>query len=1117
MGSALEHNTWFTKLRASSNSSKLNAELCDRILGVVSKSISLQELHLSAIGARWDFAVKLKQALETNPCSSLQILDLSCNFLEDKGLVQLAIQFAKLPKGMHHLDVSHSSLTSKGLTSLCQSLIANRLNTTTLTYLNICGNQMKEDSQMLCSFLAQPNVLAILDLSNTDTPLELLFPALVRGCTTALTHLNLSRNPFSTSKKTKDVPPTFKQFFATTLSLQYLNMSHCKIPPEALKNLLLGLACNEALANVELNLSNNNLGANGANVLENCIGTVSCMTKLDLSENNLEAEMAGVMQGLAKNKSLLNLNVSKNMTNVKARYFNSVMESIVALIHNEDTAVSKLNLSDCKLKSEINNVINALGSNQTLQTLDISGNHMGDVGARLLAKALQINTRLRTINLDRNGISLQGYTDITYALQSNYSMRHIPFPTFDLQNAIKTHPEKVDTIIHRMQELLQRNASPHRFRNTAQAFRLTQGFLLSSTQQILDRVSASTQDSIDALRKMNVELSSPEMSKANELIREAENSKHLLSALHDVTHRGDDVDSKLRQVSHDLSQFIATHVQQNLDLMLKTTDKQCPSVLNESKIRANLTAKTQLNPDFVGTLVNDQVGQEVHNKINELNLVMANHISDRIIDEVIDSLTNSGKILSAEVGSTKKKRSLTPDVLKNRSVSVSESLEQESLGGGTGSDVASQKSEPSPISTPQTSKRKSMQGRKLRPKSIVDESETPDLVMTSTPNINTPASIQAAAAFNGASEVVDTVPELPSASALTHLGKARPKRPKKHAPTRGQVMSRPNEDSSFDEGMDKFYTSSANNSFSPGSSPPSGSSPLIDEIPRMGSISSTSSLLKTSSAQASKEDLSSSNTLERKSASKLGMSCLASSTTDEDTTAMVKSPEKKSMSPSVQSISDIFAKSVKNRTEEPTGIARSVSPFAMRRGDEKKPPLAEEERTSSPDIALDEKKTPDDLVRRHGVGHGTNPDLMAEIKEKRASMAPHKLNEEEAKQSAEKGNPGQSGLFSGVKLRSTGLAANLTSPTNEFAPKERSNGGDDTIEKDTNTATATGSSGGGSILGLRSSKFTNLEKKSSPSPEAKPRSALSHSNVEESSPPVGPKPKPLPKPRPCQS
>ena len=79
---------------------------------------------------------------------------------------------------------------------------------------------------------------------------------------------------------------------------------------------------------------------------------------------------------------------------------------------------------------------------------------------------------------------------------------------------------------------------------------------------------------------------------------------------------------------------------------------------------------------------------------------------------------------------------LTLFFLYFRSVSVSESLEQESIAsGGPGSDVASQKSEASPISTPQTSKRKSIQGRKLRPKSIVDEAETPDLVMTSTQNV----------------------------------------------------------------------------------------------------------------------------------------------------------------------------------------------------------------------------------------------------------------------------------------------------------------------------------------------------------------------------------------------
>ena len=110
--------------------------------------------------------------------------------------------------------------------------------------------------------------------------------------------------------------------------------------------------------------------------------------------------MSGVIQGITRNKSIVSLNLSRNMTNVKAKHLAPIMESIVQLLQDEDTAVQKLNLSDCKLKTEIGNVINALGSNQCLQHLDISGNIMGDSGARLLAKALQINTRLRTINLD---------------------------------------------------------------------------------------------------------------------------------------------------------------------------------------------------------------------------------------------------------------------------------------------------------------------------------------------------------------------------------------------------------------------------------------------------------------------------------------------------------------------------------------------------------------------------------------------------------------------------------------------------------------------------------------------------------------------------------------------
>ena len=42
---------------------------------------------------------------------------------------------------------------------------------------------------------------------------------------------------------------------------------------------------------------------------------------------------------------------------------------ISVLIQEEESSLQKLNLSDCKLKTDINNVINALGSNQCLQVM----------------------------------------------------------------------------------------------------------------------------------------------------------------------------------------------------------------------------------------------------------------------------------------------------------------------------------------------------------------------------------------------------------------------------------------------------------------------------------------------------------------------------------------------------------------------------------------------------------------------------------------------------------------------------------------------------------------------------------------------------------------------------
>ena len=294
--------------------------------------MSLQEIHLSSAGLRSDFFQKLATAMNSNLYCNLVTFDISLNFVEDKGLTSISHVVSHLPRGTKHLNLAHCNLSGKGVNPLANALITNKLSLNSLTYLNLAGNILKDEVQSLVDFLAQPNVVSILDLSSTDVPSEILFSALVRGCVQQLSHLNLARNPFLTKKSKGDIPSTFKQFFANTLGLKYLNLSHCKLPIDALKHLLLGLACNETIADVELNISNNNIGAAGAGVVENALPGVKCITRLDVSENNLDVELASVVNGVTRNRYLHSLNISKNLPKIKARDVTHVMDAIVQLI-----------------------------------------------------------------------------------------------------------------------------------------------------------------------------------------------------------------------------------------------------------------------------------------------------------------------------------------------------------------------------------------------------------------------------------------------------------------------------------------------------------------------------------------------------------------------------------------------------------------------------------------------------------------------------------------------------------------------------------------------------------------------------------------------------------------
>ncbi|XP_053913321.1 F-actin-uncapping protein LRRC16A isoform X3 [Cuculus canorus] len=823
---ALEYNQWFTKL--SSKDLKLSTDVCEQILRVVSRSNRLEELVLENAGLRTDFAQKLASALAHNPNSGLHTINLASNPLEDRGVSSLSIQFAKLPKGLKHLNLSKTSLSPKGVNSLSQSLSANSLIASTLIYLDLSGNALRgDDLSSLYNFLAQPNALVHLDLSNTECALDMVCGALLRGCLQHLAVLSLSRTLFS-HRKGKEVPPSFKQFFSSSLALMQINLSGTKLPPEPLKALLLGLACNHNLKEVSLDLSSCELRSGGAQVLEGCIAEIHNITSLDISDNGLESDLSTLVVWLSKNRSIRHLALGKNFNNMKSKNLTPVLDNLVQMIQDEDSPLQSLSLADSKLKTEVTIIINALGSNTSLTKVDISGNAMGDMGAKMLAKALQINTKLRTVIWDKNNITAQGFQDIAVALEKNYTLRFMPIPMNDASQALKTNPEKTEEALQKIENYLLRNHETRKYLQE-QAYRLQQGIVTSTTQQMIDRICVKVQDHLNSLRNCGMDAVQEDVKSAERLMRDAKNSKTLLPNLYHLGGASwagangslsNPIQETLESMAGEVTRVVDEQLKTLLESMVDAVENLCPNVMKKAGIREDLieasTEKISIPRTFVKNVLLEQSGIDILNKISEVKLTVASFLSDRVVDEILDALshchhkladhlTRRGKPLpqqeSLEIELAEEKPT------KRSVITVEELTEIERL-----EDLDTCMTLCCTSMTPK-SKRKSIHSRMLRPVSRAFEMEFDlDKALEEVPiHIEDPPfpSSRLDKRTSG------FISELPSEEGrkLEHFTKLRPKRNKKQQPSQAAVSAgvAPDGDQNglmgrVDEGVDEFFT-----------------------------------------------------------------------------------------------------------------------------------------------------------------------------------------------------------------------------------------------------------------------------------------------------------------------
>ncbi|XP_053743211.1 F-actin-uncapping protein LRRC16A-like isoform X2 [Synchiropus splendidus] len=729
----LEFNQWFTKL--STKDYKLSADVCEQILRVVSRSSRLEELVLDNAGLKTDFAQKLAAALAHNPSSGLTTINLANNPLEDRGVASLGAQLAKHHLGFKHLNLSKTSVSPKGVNSLCQSLSANSSIPSSLVHLDLSGNILRgDDMQHFYNFLSQPNHLTTLDLSNTDCALDQVCSALLRGSVQHLSVLNVSKSIFP-HRKGKEVPPSFKHFFSSAASLSAINVSGTKLPPDALKALLLGLASNPSVKDVTLDLSCCELRSGGSQILEGCIAEIPNISSLDISDNGLDSDLSTLLVWLAKNRSIRHLSLGKNFNNIKSKNLAPVLDSLIHILQEEESPLTSLSLADSKLKGDLTIVLNALGSNSTLTRLDISGNAMGDMGAKMLAKALQINSKLRTVIWDRNNTSPQGLQDVATALEKNYTIRFMPIPIIDASQALKASPEKTEDALLKIENYLFRNHETRKYQQE-QAYRLQQGIVTTTTQQMIDRICVKVQDHLNSLRNSEADTILEDVRSAESLIKDARNSKTLLPNLYHLGSASREevnstsvgpIQEKLQSMAGELTSVMDEQLQTLLESMVDAAESLCPHVMKRTNLRSELmktsSVKMVVPQSFVTKTLLEQSGMDIINKISEVKLSLASFLSDRIVDEILEALSSSQHVLADHLvlrgRPLVQQESVDLDVPEER---IPKRASTEILEGERLEDLESCMTLCCTSMTPK-SKRKSIHSRMLRPVSRAFEME----------------------------------------------------------------------------------------------------------------------------------------------------------------------------------------------------------------------------------------------------------------------------------------------------------------------------------------------------------------------------------------------------------
>ena len=399
-------------------SNQLNEDVGEYLSSVILNNVGISYLDLdnNNINKGMFQIVKALQQLH-----SLQVLRLSCTNIPKEALNDLALVI-KCNKYLHTLRASNNNLSCSGLHS---NVLQSMISISTLKELALNSTQLLEEAgEILSSIILHNTKLVYLDLSNNGLGNGALHVMKALQHLTQLRTLHLGKVT-SGGVVSEECGEALSYAMSNNNHLEDVNLSNNNIQAVAV-HVVKGLQQITSLK--VLNLGNCNLPKEISSELAHVINCNKYLEQLLLCNNNLSSSMFTRLQALSKFSTLKVLDIRGNqITEEAGEYFTSVI--------NKNHKLEKLLLSDNNLGKGVLYIARSLHGSTSLRMLDLGNIYMPKEACNELARVINCNPLLSTINLYRNNLQ-SAIVVILQALSQISSLRELDLESNQLNEDV---------------------------------------------------------------------------------------------------------------------------------------------------------------------------------------------------------------------------------------------------------------------------------------------------------------------------------------------------------------------------------------------------------------------------------------------------------------------------------------------------------------------------------------------------------------------------------------------------------------------------------------------------------------------------------------------------------